>query len=253
MRGVSMAYRYSDVTKYNDLRPAVEQILQEQADIKSGWKYVKSKRAFIYQVSKSLSVEIPTGFSPKGTFIGFNFSIRITHKLIKQISEKLGQRKPFSDLMLFRAETRFIPEEYNYGSCTVYLPNTSEIFDEQYKKGNKAYVHLSEFPSRLSILFDLAEAEIKFLFDLSSEEALIRSIIAHPMGTFRGTEVLIIHLMLGQSEYYDLLLKFYNQPAEILWAKNENGFNLNEGFNQPVAEQLMEIYMQGDFPKFDFA
>jgi len=247
-----MTYRYSDVFKYKDLRPAVEQILKEQADIKTGWKYVKSRRAFVYKVSKNMTVEISTGFSPKGTFIGFDFKITIQHKFIKEISEKLGHRKPFSEMMLVRNNIRYMPKEYYYGSCTVFLPNTADLFGEQHRKGNKSYVYLAEFPDRLSTLFDLSENEIKCLFDLSSEEKLVESIIDHPIGKFSGEHVLMIHLMLGQDEYYDKLIEYYNQPSEVIWPQNIDRFNSNEGFNQPVAKQLMAIYKQGDFPKFDF-
>jgi hypothetical protein len=248
-----MANKYSDITKYSELKPAVEQVLQEQVDKGPSWKYVKSKHVFVFQVSKSMHVEIPTGFSSKATFINFQFGIRIIHKSIKKVSEKLGHRKPFSDLMLFRDKTRFIPEEYNRGSCTVCLPNTSEIFDHQHQQGNTGYVYLSEFPQRLATIFDLAENEIGRLFDLSSEEALVQSIVAHPMGTFRGHEVLLIQLMLGNLEYYDKLLQFYDQPAAELWQENQDGFNLNEGFRKDVGEKLMDIYKEGDFPTFSFS
>lgn len=247
-----MANRYSDITKYSELKLAVEQVLQEHADKSLSWRYIKSKCAFVFEVSKNMHVEISTGYSAKATFISFQFGIRITHKSVKKVSEKLGHQKPFSDLMLFRDKTRFIPEEYNRGSCTVCLPNTSEIFDYQHQQGNTGYVYLTEFPLRLAAIFDLAENEISRLFDLSSEKALVRSIVAHPIGTFRADEVLLIQLMLGNVEYYDKLLQFYDQPAAELWRENQDGFNLNEGFRKDIGEKLMDIYKEGDFPTFSF-
>ncbi len=63
----------------------------------------------------------------------------------------------------------------------------------------------------------------------------------------------MIKLMLGEGDYYDELLTFYDQPAETLWKEVERGFVINQGFQREVGEAMTAIYRSGNFPKFDFS
>jgi hypothetical protein len=241
------------IRKYNELLPAVEKILTDFAERWEGWEYVKRRKAFVYHVSSKASVEISTGLSSKRAAVSFQFSIRIRYSDVRKASKKLGHRTPYSDVLLSIAKERFVPKDYGYGSCIVFLKGTSELYDEQFEGGKRSFIPLPLFPNYLSAVFEFALHEIDSTFDLSTERKLIGSIVSQRIGKFRGEDFLCANLMLGQPEAYDRIIEFYNQPAEVLWRTNDQGFGVNERLRRDVADEMMQLYVAGDFPMFDFS
>ncbi len=227
--------------KISDIKAACEQILIDFADSTPGWKYAKSKKSFIKVVSKASFIDIYTGMSSKVDFVNFQFSLHAGHRLIGK-ADKFKR----SNWAITRVPERWIEQSLNWGRCTVYdhrHPYLGEL-DEMRSQGKLNYVRLEEFPERLGSIFSLAEAEITKLFDISSEEALIQSLVDKPIGFFRPNEVLLVQLLLGNPAYFDELVEFYNQDIETIRSLTK------EPLNKPAAEQLMERYNQGNFPKF---
>jgi hypothetical protein len=233
--------------KISDIKQACLQVLSDFADAKPDWQYVKSKRCFVRPVSRSSFVDVYTGMSSKVDFVNFQFSLHAGHRLI-------GKADKYSKAINWAIcwhRQRWDPAPIHNGRCTVFdhlNPNMKE-YDQLRAQGKLNYVRLEEFPERLDAIFTQAEAEIAKLFDLSSEEALIGSLVDKPIGFFRPNEVLLVQLLLDNPSYYEALCDFYDQPLEDLRSLPYRV----EPFNRPAAEQLMEQYRQGDFPKFGFA
>lgn len=226
------------------IKSECESILLEFSKKNSLWKYLKSKRIFIKKISKNSFVDIYTGMSSKINFVNFQFSLHAGHSLV-------GKADPYENdnnwAVCWNGQ-RWIPEEFNFGRFTVYNhtdPQNKE-FEELRTQGKKNYVRLEEFPERLKDIFDLAEAEIDRLFDTSSEENLITSVVGKPIGFFRPEEVLLIQLMLDNPSYYDELIEFYSQPIKTVASLTRNAIN------QPAADKLFQLYQEGKIPKFDF-
>ncbi|WP_146193065.1 hypothetical protein [Maritimibacter sp. 55A14] len=230
--------------KISDIKKNSEKILNEFALERPNWKYVKSRRSFVRPVSSNASVEIHTGLSSKVDFINFEFGIEVAHRLGKAVGKALSLPKPYSDLILFWHRQNWIPVNLAHGRCTVH--DNDPFFDDLRDQGKIVYVRIEEFPERLEKIFTLAEAEIDRIFDISSEEALIQSIVEKPIGFFRPNEVLVIQLMLGNSKYYNDLVEFYSQPIESIRSLTKHSFSLKD------ADRVMEIFREGNFPKFDF-
>lgn len=232
--------------KILDIKAACEQVLLEFADAKPDWKYVKSKKCFVRPVSKSCFVGVYAGMSSKVDFVNFQFGLHVGHSLIG----KADKFQKGLNSAITRVPERWLDKELNWGRCTVFdhhHPHLGEL-DVMRSQGKLNYVRLEEFPERLGAIFNLAEGEIAKLFDLSSEEALVRSLVDKPIGLFRPNEVLLVQLLLDNPSYYDALAEFYGQPLEDIRSSPHRV----EPFNRQAAEQLMERFQQGDFPKFDF-
>nr|WP_319250225.1 hypothetical protein [uncultured Celeribacter sp.] len=230
----------------SDIKAACEQVMLDFADAKPNWKYVKSKRCFVRSVSKSCFVDVYTGMSSKVDFVNFQFSLNAGHRLIG-MADKF--RKGNNWAIIWVPE-KWLDNELNWGRCTVFdhrHPHLGEL-EFMRSQGKLNYVRLEEFSERLDSIFSLAEAEITELFDLSSEEALIRSLVNKPIGFFRPNEVLLVQMLLQNPAYYEELVEFYGQPLEAI---RSSPYRV-EPFNRQAAELMMEQYRQGDFPKFDF-
>ena len=93
-----------------------------------------------------------------------------------------------------------------HGNYTVYEGN---LFDDQRHKG-VGVIRLEEFPDLLARVFALAEGEIEKYFDLSSEKAMIQSILEKPIGVFPPTDILMLHILLGNPEFYHEIAKHYD-------------------------------------------
>lgn len=230
----------------SDIKAACEHVLLDFADAKPNWKYVKSKRCFVRSVSKSCFVDVYTGMSSKVDFVNFQFSLNAGHKLVG----KADRFRKGNNWAIIRVPEKWLDGELNWGRCTVYdhhNPHLGEL-DVMRSQGKLNYVRLEEFPERLDAIFTLAEAEIAKLFDLSSEEAMVRSFVDKPIGEFRPNEVLLVQLLLENPSYYEELVNFYSRPIEDIRTLPYRV----EPFNQPAAMQLMEQYKHGDLPRFDF-
>ena len=115
--------------------------------------------------------------------------------------------------------------------------------------GGPGCIHFHEFPDRFARIFALCEREIDRLFDISSEEALIRSALAHPIGFFHPNSILILHLCMGNPSYFDEMIEY----AKIPYEEHVKAPYRRYGFTMKEAERIMEAYRAGGFPRFDFA
>lgn len=231
-----------------NIKSACEEVLSDFADINSGWRYIKSKKSFSRPISKLASIELSASYSSKVEFVNFQFGIIITHKIIKTINRLRSSAKPYADRLLYWHRQEWVPEALNRGRCTVYDHNNPYLkeYEALRAQGKKNYVRLEEFPEYLSKIFELAEAEIDRLFDLSTEKDLINSIVLQPLGMFPAEQMLIIHLLLADPNYYDRLVDYYDKPVE------NRLYRSGGPFYKQGADQIMELYKQGDFPKFDW-
>lgn len=232
-------------SKVSDIKLSCLQILTDFAETKPDWKYTKSKSSFVKSIPKNAFVVIYAGMSSKVDFVNFQFALTAGHKLVG----KADAARKINNWAVIWIAQRWLDESFNWGNCTVYDHNHPYLgeFEQLRSQGNKNYVRLEEFPEWLTRVFTLAETEIDKVFDISSEEALIKSIISKPIGFFRPTDVLLIQLMLGNPAYYDELVEFYSQPVEKIRSLTK------EALNRHTASRLMDAYNQGGFPRFDFA
>lgn len=235
-------------SKVSDIKAACTQVLLNFADGHPHWKYTKSKQAFVCPVGKNASVEFMANHSSKVDFVNFQFGIGVADKIVKRVNELRSMPKPYSDTLLYWHRQKWAPDILNGGRCTVYdhrRPDLAE-YEALRAQGKKNYVRLEEFPDYLSAIAQLAEVEIGRLFDVSSEEALVRSILAQPMGVFPSEQMLITNLLIGHPDYYRQLVAYYAVPYE------DRPYKTGGPFYQQGADQLMDIYQEGNFPRFDF-
>ena len=230
--------------KVSKINLACENLLIDFAEQKPDWKYVKSKRCFVKSISKDCSMAISTGMTSKVDFVNFQFQINVDHKLVPKV---LLCPSKYNCLLRWHRQ-RWDPAPVNNGRYTVFDHQNPYLreYDQLRSQGKLNYVRLEEFFECLEALFTLAEGEIEKLFDTSSEETLIRSIVDKPIGFFNPNEVLLVQLLLGNLTYYDKLIEYYAQDIELL-----RSLNL-EVFYQPEAEQLMTQHKSSGFIKFSF-
>ena len=232
--------------KFASIRAEVNHILTSFAEERPGWDYLKSRRLLLRKVSKDAAVSLYTRESSKSGFVAFEFSLNVRHRLMKKVANLFAPRGAGgTDLAVTRVREAWTTEAENRGSCTVY--RNAKIFDEAREAGRNGFLYPEEFPAWLDQIFELAEAEIDRLFDLSSEEALIRSVVAHPIGFFRPGQVLAVQLALDNPGYYDELIAFFDQPLEEIRKTARHGMSRQE------VDRMMQIYRETpDFPTFSF-
>lgn len=232
----------------SNIKSACEQILIDFADKRPEWKYIKSKKSFVRMISNSASIELSASYASKIEFVNFQFGILITHKVMKSVNQLRDKPRPYADYLLYWHRQEWVPETLNRGRCTVYESNHPYLgeYESLRAEGDKNYIRLDEFPEYLFKIFEQADAEIVRLFDVSSEKKLINSIISQPVGVFPAEQMMIIHLLLADPSYYHKLVEYYGESVE-------NRPYISGGpFYRQGADQIMEIYQKGNFPKFDW-
>ena len=232
--------------RVSSISQEVTGLLTAYAEPRPGWDYVKSQRSFIKKVSRAASVVIGTQASSKGSFVTLEMSIQVRHSLMKKVGKVFSPHGGILGLVVSHNKLHWTDETVNGGRGTVY--RTSHIFDGERAKGKSGYLYPEELHPWLDRLFPMAEAEIDRLFDTSSEEALIRSTVAHPIGFFFPEQVLEVQLALNNPGYYDELIAYYDQPLEVRQKVRRFGMSRDQ------VDRMMEIYRQtDDFPTFSFA
>lgn len=218
------------------IRAAVEGILADFAEGKPEWTYSSTKKAYVHAISKDMDVRIELGTSSKVEWVNFEMGIAVTHKIVKKIYE-INNLKSSYNLLLFWNQRTWIPYETRLGRMIVYNPkwNSLSSFEEaKYKEGRKSFTHLDEFPARLAEVFALAEAAIARQFDISSEPAMLRSLLKVNPGDFESVPLMKINLLLGNPGFYETLVARYG-----------------DRFYKDGCLKQLELYHQGKYPKLN--
>lgn len=218
------------------IKTAVEEILSEFAKEKPDWTYSSTKKAYVHAISKDMDIRIKLGTSSKVEWVNFDMGIAVTHKIVKKIYE-INNLKSSYNLLLFWNQRTWIPHQTGLGSMVVYNPkwNNLRSFEEgKYREGLKVYTHLDEFPARLAEVFALAEAAIARQFDISSEPAMLRSLLKVNPGDFDAESLMTINLLLGNPGFFDELVARYGQKFDV-----------------KGCQKQLELYHQGKYPKLD--